>query len=1306
MKRFFAAAKTVAMQAYNRLFPHSLSRHNLWPVFIVFVIIVAGIGFGVVHADIIESVGGFIIHALAGLVLEIAKLLILLTIFFLRFFITLASYNNYIDVSVVQLGWVMVRDVANIFFIVGLLVIAFATILGFESYEWKKGVMKIVLMAILINFSNLIAQLVIDIAHIFTITFLNAISATAGGNLISMFQMDKVLSLVTGGLTNLPSDAVGAQLSLFGGAVFAFLFALTAAVSLGAYVVVMAFRIVVLWALIILSPIAFMLYAMPKGEKYAQEWWSEFSKHVIVAPVMVFFLWLAFATLGTGQIISEIQKDPSVVKLQQDQQQPQSISILEVSTWENMASFILAVAFLSVGLKKTQETGAQGAGMVASAAQFGKTVAAYATGEWLGRKLAGASISGAKGYLGTKGKLISGALGLERVPIFGSQSAGKLRDAAALEKQKKRLGERARRITAQGGGFAGLFAPNAKTMAREKVAADMAEKEKKTKGDKAEIDVRSEISLKQRNTFDQNLEGVLMEKYQKRRQGEIAKITDPADRKKAADKLKEEVGSIQGFENREDRLEQLRKKFSTGDLRKLEEEAAVMKTGIPFMKKGTPLVSATIREARVKDETKRLQGQEDKFFGVINLGHVMKENGEFDDASKKAIDKLVKNSTLQIAATKRAAQEMGLTFDQLEQILKTGDPRAVQAIKEIEKHKKESDSVARTEVAQNMGVTVEELEEIIETGDPRAAQAIRDINDQAGFYEIENKTNAAKDMGVSVAELEKILNTADPRAAQAIKQIEKYKDVPDSAAKTAVARDMGVSVEELEQILKTGDPLVVQAIKEQTKNLGSLSEIVAKTNAANDMGVTVHELQELLTSGDPLAAQAIKEQIEKEQANTNELGVNRVGEAERVNAIEDVIKENPQWLKVQAHFATEAAAQKVKKGESEDKVLALKIADELRGLQGKRADEIRNMERSKISEELKEFAGHTFDELFVAFSRNWKTIKNLTDKQNRGETLTDQEGDYLKNARQDQARVVASAESQGYHGAMLRVLKGLDTSYQGVNDEGADAGRLLLGALSGRSYDEIEDDDGFVEIQEEYRKGLKEKAGILMRTVQKGVQDSAELKGNAHLFGQVREGVDERGVKVVGLATGMKSNVGRGKQLGTGRAEAGSAAVEEDMKMNTLPAFDIFKSADGSAYMNVGARDTTGRSTSTVKAHAKGKIAAYARARGADAFKKEGRTKLRWLLGAEGYDEELWDKTHGSRFKLVNKDLADEWKPVFAEWKKTIEDPSSGGAVKTNTITGWKELFVQWGADPVEVSKWNETKLYEVARDSGLLVHP
>jgi hypothetical protein len=82
------------------------------------------------------------------------------------------SYQNFIGSEAVIQGWVIVRDLSNMFFVVILLVIAFATILHIENYNYKKWLPKLILMAVLINFSKTICGLLIDVAQIVMLTLL------------------------------------------------------------------------------------------------------------------------------------------------------------------------------------------------------------------------------------------------------------------------------------------------------------------------------------------------------------------------------------------------------------------------------------------------------------------------------------------------------------------------------------------------------------------------------------------------------------------------------------------------------------------------------------------------------------------------------------------------------------------------------------------------------------------------------------------------------------------------------------------------------------------------------------------------------------------------------------------------------------------------------------------------------------------------------------------------------------------------------------------------------------------------------
>ncbi|PIR04343.1 MAG: hypothetical protein COV59_01250 [Candidatus Magasanikbacteria bacterium CG11_big_fil_rev_8_21_14_0_20_39_34] len=390
-------------------------------------------------ADLIRG----LIYVISNILLIIAKLAILACIFFLRFFVNLAAYNGYIDASTVKLGWIMVRDIANMFFVVALLIIAFMTILGAGGYEWKKAMGKLVFGAIFINFSNLICGLIIDAAHVFTITFLSAIVNAAGGNLINMFKLDKIYNMVQD--DSLLSNNL--RMEVLAAAIVMAFFAVAAAYTIGAYLLVMVARVVVLWTLIILSPLAFLLHAFPKGEKYASEWWTEFIHHVVAAPVMVFFLWLAFATLGNGNVFKQDIKahipdnipplDESV-----DQSVTNKLSISEVSTWENMANFLIAIAFLKVGIKIIGRLNVEGGGFTQGALNFAKNVATIATGVSLARKYGRVGVE--------KGLKAGGSFALKRSGLYSAYNLTKGAIGIGVAKHEEKRDLRAKRYEREG----------------------------------------------------------------------------------------------------------------------------------------------------------------------------------------------------------------------------------------------------------------------------------------------------------------------------------------------------------------------------------------------------------------------------------------------------------------------------------------------------------------------------------------------------------------------------------------------------------------------------------------------------------------------------------------------------------------------------------------------------------------------------------------------------------------------------------------------------------------------------------------
>ncbi len=230
--------------------------------------------------------------------------------FLVDILISFASYNDFGNTIVVERGWVVVRDLVNMFFIVILLVSAFATIIGYDegSFHYKRVLPKLLLMAVLINFSKTLILLLVDFSQVMMLTFVNAFQSAGPGNLVAALKIDSVLKMAP------PTAAAGTDATATAQAtigtvdqtnlILAIMLAIfMLSISLGIVIIMVGyliFRIVGLWIALILSPIALFATALPgrlqKGmDNFTGKYWSRLTALLTGGPIMAFFLWLTFA---------------------------------------------------------------------------------------------------------------------------------------------------------------------------------------------------------------------------------------------------------------------------------------------------------------------------------------------------------------------------------------------------------------------------------------------------------------------------------------------------------------------------------------------------------------------------------------------------------------------------------------------------------------------------------------------------------------------------------------------------------------------------------------------------------------------------------------------------------------------------------------------------------------------------------------------------------------------------------------------------------------------------------------------------
>ncbi|HXF44225.1 MAG TPA: hypothetical protein VNK70_02050 [Candidatus Paceibacterota bacterium] len=201
--------------------------------------------------------------------------------------------------TLLTIGWKIVRDMANLGFVLMIIVIAIATIIRYESYGNKKILTKLIAAAILVNFSLTIAGIFIDFSHVLTKFFFQKIStnpAEIASTLAGAFNPQKFF-------TPPPSDARDADIRgpnplealavSSASLVFVVVFTALGALTMFATAAMLFLRYLWLTFLIILSPIVWLFWVIPALEGQWKKWWDKFFQWVFFAPAISFFIYLA-----------------------------------------------------------------------------------------------------------------------------------------------------------------------------------------------------------------------------------------------------------------------------------------------------------------------------------------------------------------------------------------------------------------------------------------------------------------------------------------------------------------------------------------------------------------------------------------------------------------------------------------------------------------------------------------------------------------------------------------------------------------------------------------------------------------------------------------------------------------------------------------------------------------------------------------------------------------------------------------------------------------------------------------------------
>lgn len=264
--------------------------------------------------------------------------------------VPLLQYNKFSTSEIVSAGWTITRDAVNMFFVVVLIVIALGTILGSNKYSWESSLPRLLIFAVIINFSKTLCGLMIDISQIFTLTFVNALKDIAGGNFITFLGMNKMFTTSPSALAaNQAPGSFDYLVSSFAALLMViFVFAM-----LCAMVAILAYRIVALWILVALAPLAWFVGGAKGviGAKGYEQWWSNFKCVLAVGPIISFFLWLSLSIAGAGSIAAT----EGFISGAAGAQHAAQGMLMEIFDLPHLTSFIIGMALMYAGMKTVND---------------------------------------------------------------------------------------------------------------------------------------------------------------------------------------------------------------------------------------------------------------------------------------------------------------------------------------------------------------------------------------------------------------------------------------------------------------------------------------------------------------------------------------------------------------------------------------------------------------------------------------------------------------------------------------------------------------------------------------------------------------------------------------------------------------------------------------------------------------------------------------------------------------------------------------------------------------------------------------
>ncbi|HTR18539.1 MAG TPA: hypothetical protein VMH91_00980 [Candidatus Paceibacterota bacterium] len=551
------------------------------------------------------------------------------------------TLNTLGALNAITVGWTVFRDVANIVIIGMFTFIAIATILGNTEYGYRKMLSRVLIVAILINFSLLFSKIIIDVGNVTAYQIYGAVANSSqfsqntqgsGGSqqfdIANAFLQPMGITSVwnTQGLTDQFAQTTGSGFQAFAYGLVGGLLLLALAVVLFYGCFLIASRAVLLIILMVTASIAFASHLVPKlsESQYGWSgWWSSLINASLFAPLLMVFLAISMLILkgASGVVIGQNSQNGAIGTAVFTALSAPGQSVTS-NGWTVIMLYIFGVGLLFISFRISSSFAASIGGLNLAQAALSTPLAAanrYLVAPGL-RNLPWIGGRGAAARAQTLGKNVEDEAKVQAALEPGEQNLSKL---TSLLRQKNRAESRAKStFDVANTGIGQTIAKGIKVPAPliEKTKTNFADSSKKTAEEAAKAATEVAVSKK-------DAEGVAREEVEKNYAVKTQELKD----KRASDaKLVEQVRTIADTAKKNEGLDE-KMKAARQNEEKVRTEAVAEKEKIA----GRKDVDGAARSRLFEEQDQRIKEAREQVENVQSRINVIERQAGFTEATSK-----------------------------------------------------------------------------------------------------------------------------------------------------------------------------------------------------------------------------------------------------------------------------------------------------------------------------------------------------------------------------------------------------------------------------------------------------------------------------------------------------------------------------------------------------------------------------------------------------------------------------------------------------------------------------------------------